>query len=623
MSVTEQTPVNSYTANGVTTVFNFTFLLLSAADLDVYIDGVLKTLTADYSVSGLEINAGGTVTFVTAPANGASVVLQRNSDIARATDYQNNGDLLAETINQDFDRLWLAMQEILYKYRLAPSLMPGSSYAGQISLPEPDIGSYLRWSALNNLENAAAPVISVSEYAVVPTFADLANTAAISGQTVEISGHTYSGVGGGRFIAKSGSVVTLSGIRINSATAAVYFEREEESAYTIEMCGGYDNGVVDNKTPHEIARSMGRPVLMLGDGTYYFSAPPTIPSTASTILSGLATLSGVTPAQLNANIIKDGQWAGVPFAQAIRDKKIGIVCGTIRAHQPQSVVSITRSGSTATVTHTAHGYSTGMPVVIAGANETEYNTAGSSPTSITVLDANTYTYTVSGSPATPATGTITSRNPSWWFYINDADHTPLGMTTSGIYNPITGTSTLLTMGMDDTYSKVLSVVACPDETLSAAQGMSIGPSVALNGIAFRASCDRTFAYEIFYNSGTGQWSFASSSGQDLLESFTYSSGNLVINHKYCPKVNVQLTPYSKLGAVTPYIPVLKQVTNTQFTVNFLDYASGGLVVTTADDKMSMYASKNFNNLVPFDGSGGSWTIPFYLGNIWFLGIMQK
>lgn len=75
MSVTVQTPVNSYTANGVTTVFNFSFLLLAAADLDVYVDGVLKTLTADYSVSGLEINAGGTVTFVTAPANGASVVL--------------------------------------------------------------------------------------------------------------------------------------------------------------------------------------------------------------------------------------------------------------------------------------------------------------------------------------------------------------------------------------------------------------------------------------------------------------------------------------------------------------------------------------------------------------------
>lgn len=67
-------------------------------------------------------------------------------------------------------------------------------------------------------------------------------------------------------------------------------------------------------------------------------------------------------------------------------------------------VSITRSGSTATVTHTAHGYETGQKVNIRGANEGEYNVVAS----ITVTDANTYTYAVTGTPATPATGTITS-----------------------------------------------------------------------------------------------------------------------------------------------------------------------------------------------------------------------
>lgn len=67
-------------------------------------------------------------------------------------------------------------------------------------------------------------------------------------------------------------------------------------------------------------------------------------------------------------------------------------------------VTITRSGSTATVTHTAHGMLTGDKVVIRGANEHEYNGVYT----ITVSDANTYTYTVSGTPATPATGTIVS-----------------------------------------------------------------------------------------------------------------------------------------------------------------------------------------------------------------------
>ena len=67
-------------------------------------------------------------------------------------------------------------------------------------------------------------------------------------------------------------------------------------------------------------------------------------------------------------------------------------------------VTITRSGTTATVSHTAHGLPTNTDVVIRGADQQDYN--GSKR--ITVVDANSYTFTVANSPATPATGTITS-----------------------------------------------------------------------------------------------------------------------------------------------------------------------------------------------------------------------
>lgn len=66
--------------------------------------------------------------------------------------------------------------------------------------------------------------------------------------------------------------------------------------------------------------------------------------------------------------------------------------------------TITRSGSTASVAHTAHGMTTGMSVIIRGAAQDEYNgiyTIGN-------VSADAYDYTVSGSPATPATGTITA-----------------------------------------------------------------------------------------------------------------------------------------------------------------------------------------------------------------------
>jgi len=72
----------------------------------------------------------------------------------------------------------------------------------------------------------------------------------------------------------------------------------------------------------------------------------------------------------------------------------------------KSVTSITRATATATVTCTAHGFTSGDQVNIRGADQSEYN----GDFLVTVVDANTFTYTVSGTPATPATGTIVANN---------------------------------------------------------------------------------------------------------------------------------------------------------------------------------------------------------------------
>lgn len=67
------------------------------------------------------------------------------------------------------------------------------------------------------------------------------------------------------------------------------------------------------------------------------------------------------------------------------------------------ISSITRSGTTATVTTTPpHGFATGQIIDIRGVTETAYNGGYL----ITVTGANTFTYTVSGSPSTPATGSF-------------------------------------------------------------------------------------------------------------------------------------------------------------------------------------------------------------------------
>lgn len=67
------------------------------------------------------------------------------------------------------------------------------------------------------------------------------------------------------------------------------------------------------------------------------------------------------------------------------------------------VTSITRTGAVATATTaTPHMLATGMEVTVSGAGQAEYNIFAS----VTVTGENIFTYQVIGTPATPATGTI-------------------------------------------------------------------------------------------------------------------------------------------------------------------------------------------------------------------------
>ncbi len=101
--------------------------------------------------------------------------------------------------------------------------------------------------------------------------------------------------------------------------------------------------------------------------------------------------------------------------------------GTI-SNQTISISSITRSGSTATVTTTSnHNLATGVSVTIAGASQTEYNIAAI----ITVISNTQFTYTVSGSPTTPATGTITANFTTAYVAIKAVEYGDEGNSAGG------------------------------------------------------------------------------------------------------------------------------------------------------------------------------------------------
>lgn len=111
MPISSQTPIVGYVANGASKTFTFPFVILDAEDLKVSVAGSL--VTTGFSIAGVGDRSGGSVTFSAAPAASEAIIIYREVSLERTTDYQENGDLLARVLDDDFDRVWMALQDQL------------------------------------------------------------------------------------------------------------------------------------------------------------------------------------------------------------------------------------------------------------------------------------------------------------------------------------------------------------------------------------------------------------------------------------------------------------------------------------------------------------------------------
>ncbi len=162
-----------YTGNGSTTVFAYDYLLLDQAHVEVYLDGVLKTIGTHYTVSGVGAAAGGSVTFLTAPGSSVKVLLLRNVPLSQATDYLIGNKFPAETHEAALDKLTMIAQQLTERAGRALALKVESLYEN-LTLPDPVSQRLLRWKAdLSGLENVAASDLTVFSGALITTQGDL------------------------------------------------------------------------------------------------------------------------------------------------------------------------------------------------------------------------------------------------------------------------------------------------------------------------------------------------------------------------------------------------------------------------------------------------------------------
>ena len=110
MAIPAQTLYNTYNPDGVVTTFAYSFCAFDDADIKVYADDVLVS-SADYTVTGVGTRSGGNIVFTVAPVVGiAELLIRLEPSFARTNDYQQNGELLSDTLDDDIDRLYSLQQ---------------------------------------------------------------------------------------------------------------------------------------------------------------------------------------------------------------------------------------------------------------------------------------------------------------------------------------------------------------------------------------------------------------------------------------------------------------------------------------------------------------------------------
>ena len=102
----------TYSADSSTVAFTFNFEIADEDSIEVYVDNVLKTKAADYSVSFNSGESGtGSIVFTSAPSSSSTIILKRDTNVVRATDFQTSGAFVASAINSELDRITQGLQE--------------------------------------------------------------------------------------------------------------------------------------------------------------------------------------------------------------------------------------------------------------------------------------------------------------------------------------------------------------------------------------------------------------------------------------------------------------------------------------------------------------------------------
>jgi len=224
IDISNNNPRASYAvAQGATqTSFTVNFEFFENADLNVYVDGTKKTLTAHYTVSGGSGSTGTVTMSVTGATGGSTVVITRDTTIERTTDFSAGADINRAALNTQLDTLTAMVADIEDQASRAIQVSDHET-APSLELPSLDSrkGTVMGFNASTGAVEAGPKIADVSTLAAVT--ADIATLADIEDgtdatdaiQTAASNSSNITTVAG-----ISGNVTTVAGIASNVTSVA-------------------------------------------------------------------------------------------------------------------------------------------------------------------------------------------------------------------------------------------------------------------------------------------------------------------------------------------------------------------------------------------------------------------
>ena len=226
MTISSETNLIAHVGDGVSVQFSAPFYFLQPQDLVVLVAGVVQTLGVHYVVIGALNPAGGNVTFIAPPGNGAAVRIVRAPRALQPVALRANDPFPPEAVERALDRLTMLVQAT--NTHVANLDAWYQEYV-TLDFPAPAANYVIGWDNLGRLTNLSLPdveeavvnaaIAAALAQVILPTAAALqaANFAGSPTTRIMLAGYRTAGDGGAWTWLRVGPVAPAHGATIRSA----------------------------------------------------------------------------------------------------------------------------------------------------------------------------------------------------------------------------------------------------------------------------------------------------------------------------------------------------------------------------------------------------------------------